>query len=394
MGPRLEKTVVGAPSQRRRLAFVAFDFVDYCIPIANALAGRADVRLYLPESQTASVRRELDSAIDFVPFRKPRLRQPLPQLATCLRLVRSIRRYRPDVVHLQQGHFWFNFFLPLLRSYPLVLTVHDHRHHVGDRGSRKTPMRILNYGFSRADALVVHAASLGEEIVSGLGLSEEKIHVIRSLEMAGVSHRGENGDALGAVEDAARVVLFFGRIWPYKGLDYLIRAEPLISAEVPDVRIVIAGEGEDFSPYRRLMANPERFVVHNEFVSNQKRAELFSQASVVVLPYIEATQSGVVPVAYAFGKPVVSTAVGGLPEYVQDGETGVIVPPADEVALAEAIVRVLKDGELRRRLGSTARRMVRGECSAGTVADKTLAVYESVLCAVAEPMAKPEPAEA
>ena len=70
-------------------------------------------------------------------------------------------------------------------------------------------------------------------------------------------------------------VLFFGRIWEYKGLEYLIRAEPLITAEVPNVKIVIAGEGEDFDRYRRLMVHPERFVVYNEYVSDDVRATLF-----------------------------------------------------------------------------------------------------------------------
>ena len=64
-----------------------------------------------------------------------------------------------------------------------------------------------------------------------------------------------------------------------------------------------------------MMVHPERFIVHNEYVSDEKRAELFRRASVVVLPYIEASQSGIIPIAYRFGKPVVATTVGGLPEW-------------------------------------------------------------------------------
>src|SRR5438552_16759897 len=97
----------------------------------------------------------------------------------------------------------------------------------------------------------------------------------------------------------SQTVLFFGRIWEYKGLEYLIRAEPLITAEVPEARIVIAGEGEDFGRYRLLMDHPEHFVVYNEYIPDQQRSELFRQASLVVLPYIEASQSGVIPLAYS-----------------------------------------------------------------------------------------------
>ena len=142
---------------------------------------------------------------------------------------------------------------------------------------------------------------------------------------------------------SANTVLFFGRIWAYKGLEYLIRAEPLITAEIPDAKIVIAGKGEDFSRYRAMMVHPERFVVHNEFIPDDRRAELFARASVVVLPYVEATQSGVIPVAYTFSKPVVATTVGSIPEMVDDGRTGLLVPPRSEESLAEAIVSLLRD---------------------------------------------------
>lgn len=378
----------GTPPERRKserrlnVALVSFDFGNYCVPIANALSSAVDVHLLVPESEVAPVRSELSDAVHLRLFHKPRLRQAARQLRTCLQLVRALREIDPDIVHVQQGHFWFNLFLPFLRRYPTVFTVHDHRHHVGDAASRKTPMRIFHFGFRRADRLIVHGSRLKREVVAEVGVPEDRVHVIRSLAMAGVEAplHGNGGDPA-ASGGAEAVVLFFGRIWPYKGLEYLIRAEPEISACIPDVKIVIAGEGEDFERYRRLMENPRRFVVHNEYVSNEKRAELFTTANVVVLPYIEATQSGVVPIAYAFGKPVVATSVGGLPEHVEDGETGLLVPPRDETALAEAVVRLLQDRELARRLGAAGRERIDAECSAGSVARKTLTVYERALAA-------------
>ena len=174
-------------------------------------------------------------------------------------------------------------------------------------------------------------------------------------------------------------VLFFGRIWQYKGLEYLIRAEPLIAAEVPDLRIVIAGEGEDFTRYRRLMVHPERFVVHNEYVTEEQCRTLFRQASLVALPYIEASQSGVIPLAYTFKKPVVATTVGGLPEMVDDGRTGYLVPPRDEQALASAIVRLLRDRPLCRHMGLNGKRKLDAECAPSVVARHTFDVYRAAL---------------
>jgi glycosyltransferase involved in cell wall biosynthesis len=177
------------------------------------------------------------------------------------------------------------------------------------------------------------------------------------------------------VQEDDHQILFFGRIWEYKGLEYLIRAEPLISAQVPEAQIVIAGRGEDFARYRRLMVHPERFTVYNEYVPEAKCAELFRRASVVALPYIDASQSAVIPVAYTFGKPVVATTVGGLPELVEHGRTGYLVPPRDERALADALVRLLLDPKLRRELGANGKRKADTECSPKAVARLTLEVY-------------------
>jgi glycosyltransferase involved in cell wall biosynthesis len=357
---------------RLRIAFLSFDYVEYCIPIANALARRADVCLLLPDTMSAHVADEIDEAVQFRPFRKPRLRRPLLQLRMCFDLVDRIRLFRPHVVHLQQGQLWFNIVLPLLRRrYPFVLTIHDHRQHLGDRTAKKMPQAMMDFGFRQADQIVVHASRLKRELVEQLPVLEDAVHVIPSLATAGIPDGAQDTD-----EEAGNVVLFFGRIWPYKGLDWLIRAEPRISAAVPDLRIVIAGEGENLDRYRRLMVHPERFVVHNDFVSNERRAELFAQASVVVLPYVEASQSGVVRVAYAFGKPVIATTVGGLPELVHERRTGLLVPPRDDVALAEAIIGLLRDRELRAELGANGRRLLEGELSGEGVAAKTLAVYE------------------
>ncbi len=363
-----------------RIALVAFDFGEYTIHLANALARQISVTLFLPEQESSPQTIQLGPAVDWRPFRKPRLRQLAPQLQVLNMLRRQIEDVDPQVVHLQQGHLWFNLALPLLKQYPLVLTVHDPRHHVGDRVSQKTPQGILDFGFQRADQLVTHSEHLKRDLVDRLHLPEKIIHVIPHIALGTVP-----SDRLGASD--GRTILFFGRIWEYKGLEYLIRAEPLITERVPGARIVIAGEGEDMARYRRLMIHPDRFVVHNAFIPEDQRAALFEQATVVVLPYIDASQSGVIPVACTFGKPVVATTVGGLPELVDPGHTGYLVPPRDEQALADAVIRLLTDPELRREMGANARRKAETELSSEAIAAKTIAVYEKALARARETIA-------
>ncbi|GEM_PF-111603 len=355
-----------------KVAFLSFDFGEYCVRLASALAREAEVLLLLPQQEAAPYGPLLAPGVGLFPFHKPRLRQPLRQARTVRAILRRIRAFDPDVIHLQQGHLWFNLALPLLARYPLVLTIHDPRRHLGDRGGLRTPQSALDFGFRRAAQVIVHGEELRRAVVEGLGIPPGAVHDIPHVAI------GEVAAGQPAPEEA-HTVLFFGRIWEYKGLDYLIRAEPLITRQAPDAKIVIAGRGEAFDRYRRLMVHPDRFVVYNEYISDEMRADLFQRASVVALPYVEATQSGVIPVAYTFAKPVVATTVGGLPSMVEHGRTGYLVPPRDERALADAIVRLLQDPALRRQMGANARRKLDAECGVETVARQTLAVYRRAL---------------
>jgi len=355
------------------VAVVAYDFEEYCVRLAGGLADTANVLLLLP-SGGAKQMAGADRRVTIEAFDKPRLRQPLRQLRTACDLVRRIIAFNPDVIHFQHGHFWFNAFLPVLRRFPLVVTVHDVRHHAGDRVSRKTPQAIVDFGFRRADQLIVHAERLRPLLAGECGIPPERIHVVPHVSLCEVSEAAPP-------HDGHPTILFFGRIWEYKGLEYLIRAEPLITAKVPDATLVIAGQGEDFSRYRGMMAHPERFAVYNEYVADERRAELFRQASVVVLPYIDASQSGVIPIAYSFMKPVVATTVGGLPDMVDDGRTGYLVPPRDERALADAIVRLLRDKTQRVQMGLNGKWKLERECAPSVVAGQTVAVYHRAIAA-------------
>ncbi len=142
----------------------------------------------------------------------------------------------------------------------------------------------------------------------------------------------------------ARVVLYFGFIKAYKGVPHLIDAAPRLKDRYGEgVRLMIVGDVYgDAQPYRDRIegsgaADVIRFV--DGYAPDELVEDYFLAADLVVLPYVSATQSGIVQIAYNYDRPVVSTAVGGLPEVVLDGETGYLVPPGDPEALAAAIVR-------------------------------------------------------
>lgn len=355
-----------------RIALVSYNFGEYCIRHANALLEHGQVMLILARDLGAPHSHLLDDQVDYRPFEKPRLRQPLRQFRVIRRILQDIGSFGPDVVHIQVGHLWFNLALPFLGRFPLVFTIHDPRHHLGDRASRRTPQAVLDFGYRRADQVIVHGRSLKEMVKGELEIPGPRIHVIPHIALG--LDRIPPGESRRPSAD--RKILFFGRIWRYKGLDDLIRAQPLITSRFPDATIVIAGQGEDFTRYRDAMADPDRFLVHNRWISNEERAELFDSASLVVLPYVEATQSGVVPLAYAHRKAVVATRTGGLPDIVEDGVTGVLVPPGDPEALARAITELLGQPDLLESMGREGRRKLERECSGPVVAAQTARVYE------------------
>jgi len=355
-----------------KVAFISFDFGEYCIRLAGAVGQHAKLLLLLPYQETMSHISLLAANLQFYPFHKPRLRQTLSQARMVRVLIERVKSFNPDVVHLQQGHLWFNLALPLLRRIPLVITVHDPMPHPGDRGAKNTPQSISNFGFRRANQLIVHGQSLKQLLLEKQPIAPQNVHVIPHVALGDATARP-------GITEQEYQILFFGRIWGYKGLEYLIQAAPLITARVPKAKIVIAGKGEDFDRYRRLMKNPQHFLVYNEYISNEKQTELFRESSLIVLPYIEASQSGVIPLAYTFSKPVVATTVGALPEMVEDGRTGYLVPPRDVNALADAVVRLLLNRELRLRMGAAGKTKINTECSAKVVARQTLAVYRTAI---------------
>jgi glycosyltransferase involved in cell wall biosynthesis len=358
-----------------RVAFLAFDFGEYCIRLASGIADAdTQVLLLLSREEAKPYRHLLNRDVELCEFSKPRMREPLKQISMVLSLVRRIRAYKPDVIHLQLGHMWFNLLgLPLLRDIPLVLTVHDSLIHVGDAASAKTPQWIYDRACFQARERIVHAPQVKELLTKRTGVPPETVHVIPYVIV------GDVDISVGVDVQPQPEILFFGRIWEYKGLEYLIKAEPLITAKVPQAKIVIAGTGEDFGRYRKMMVNPDNFIVHNEYVSDEKRAELFRRAAIVVLPYIEASQSFIISIAYRFGKPVVATRVGGLPEMVDHGRTGFLVPPRDIEGLAKAIVDLMQNDEMREAFGENGMRKVNVECAPEAVGRQTVAVYRRAL---------------
>jgi len=357
-----------------RIVLLSFGFIEYSIQLANALSKLVNVILMVPRNKVKPYAEMIEKDVNLKSFNQPRLRY-ITNLLMFYRILQEINRLKPNVIHLQEGHPWFNFALPHLnKKYSLVTTIHDVKWHYKDKPSQRIPLFIHDIAKRNSSQLIVHGSNLKNTLVEDYSIPMSSINVIPHGEFSFYKKFAE--DKFG---EEGHLILFFGRIWEYKGLRYLIEAEPLITEEVPSARIVIAGKGEDFQKYREMMVHKEKFIIYNHYIPNETVAELFQKASIVVLPYITASQSGVIPLAYAFKKPVVATDVGSIPEVVDNGRTGYIVPPRDSRELAEAIIKLLKDRDMREKMGENAYSKTKRELSWEDIARKTKEVYDKAL---------------
>lgn len=359
----------------------------YCSELANALVAQDnDIAMILPsdggEVPIPEGKRPCDHIMSFLDSRVkthfvdyPRGILNIPASVLCAsKIAKLINDFRPDIIHTQDlGDYRIYLALLMLRKTALVNTVHDATSHPGYI-VKAVPRRLKNKLRGMADKLIVH----GENIKSQLheqGYKPNKVAVVQHGSYTFYKKWASK------VDEEPSTVLMFGKIHEYKGIKYLIEAEPLISARIPDVKIAIVGAGPYWQKLEPLIQNPERFELNIKTVMDEEIADIFQHATVVVLPYVEASQSGVLNIAYAFGKPVVVTNVGSLPEIVENGVTGLIVPPGDPVQLADAIVKLLENADLRKAMGAKGyERATTGDLSWSKVALETMKVYETALC--------------
>ena len=175
-------------------------------------------------------------------------------------------------------------------------------------------------------------------------------------------------------------VLYVGRLRTRKAVAVLLEAIAAIGARRPDLRLVIAGDGEQGAALRQRAAKSD-LQGRVEFagaLSREAIAECYRQAAVLCLPSIYEGFPVTIVEAMGAGLPVVATRVAGVPEAVDDGVTGLLVDPEDAAALAAALERVLEDVDARRRMGRAARSEFERSFTIGVVTDAHLKLYEEL----------------
>lgn len=367
-----------------KVALLHFCFEDYSVELANGLAEYVDLTLIHPQNCTKACQGVLDPRIHLLSFHKPKMRDPR-NLLSMQALMKILREVRPDVLHVQEiNDIWYLMALLLNKMPPLITTIHDVLPHPGDRDTVFASQLTRRIAFYRSQRLIVHTQSLRQVLIEKFRIEEKRIDVLPHGELGSlyqkrarvVSSKGLQANVTPAREPYT--LIFFGRIWPYKGLRYLLEALPTVIEKIPKVRLIIAGRGESLSNYFPDGYDNENLEIYNDFIEDEEVVRLFQRATVTVLPYIESSQSGVAAISYGMGTPVIASNVGGLSEIVHHQKDGFLVPPRDSQALADTIIQLLSNHDLQQRMQTAALERCQNDLNWSKIASQTVHLYKKV----------------
>ena len=330
-------------------------------------------RTVLVAHPTGELRRRAEEGLDLIPL-APRMEM---DLTAAWRLSRVLRQLRPDIVHAHDPH--------AVAMAALALSMHTGSARTGLVASRRVDFHLGRNALSRwkyrqVDLFICASEAIRQMLLRD-GIPRPKavtVHEGIDLEHVAAAPRADLHNELWLPHDAP-IVGNVAALVPHKGQRHLIDAVPDVLRQEPDARFVIAGEGELRPSLEQQIRHLhlEKHVTLTGFrpdvLSLHKAFDVFVMSSVT-----EGLGTSLLD-AMACGKPVVATAVGGIPEVVVDGETGFLVPPRDHAAMAAAIVRLLGDRALRERMGAAGLARVRERFSVDRMVKDTLRVYERIV---------------
>jgi glycosyltransferase involved in cell wall biosynthesis len=312
----------------------------YCYSLARELAQRHDLLVLSYRRQYPEFLYGKKSQID-PDFDKSRMSHEFAHLSydidsanivSWFETSRRIAGFNPDIVILPWWvAYWAPMYLYLLYALEkrgikvlfLCINVFEHE----DNAFKKYLTKLV---LRQSDAIIVHSEQERSQILEFNPAATVKKHLLPLFK-----YQAEPA----ASRDSSLNLLFFGFVRPYKGLDTLLKAVGILKNR--DITLKIAGEfWTDKDEYLKLINElgiAGQVEIADAYIPEDEMSRYFSRADLVVLPYKKSLTSGIIATAYGFGKPVLATDVGGFHEVVQDGRTGMIVPPDDPEALARGI---------------------------------------------------------
>ena len=266
---------------------------------------------------------------------------------------REIVVLQPEMVHFTGPHLWNLFLVRGLAAHeiPIIHTLHDLDPHHGTRYGAL--LKVWNRLIIRsAHHILVHGQTYRDRLLAS-GVSPGRVTYTPLLHLFVGNAQSPPLSVPPDSVEYQQWALFFGRLERYKGVEYLLTACEMMNGSGAEPVLVLAGPGNPADSWAGPL--PKRLELRNRLIPDEEAIDLFRRCGLVVLPYIDATQSALIAAAYYFRKPVIVTRTGALPEYVKDGETGYIIEPGYPAALARRLDDMLSDPARLARMGAAGR---------------------------------------
>ncbi len=261
---------------------------------------------------------------------------------------KRLQQLQPDLILFK---YWMPFFAPCFgtlcwqakrNTRARILYICDnvipHEKRIGD-------IKLTQFAFKHADHFIVQSTTVEKELLRLQPQADYKLIPHPVYDIFGELQPKQEARALLDISEE-EVILFFGYVRAYKGLDWLLQAMPAVLKK-RRIKLLVVGEFyDDEEKYRKMITElklENAVQIHADFVPNEAVSKYFSAADAVVLPYKSATQSGIVQMAYHLDTPCIVTDVGGLSEVVLDGKTGFVVPPDNIGEISRAILRFFQE---------------------------------------------------
>ena len=303
-------------------------------------------------------------------------------LPTLWRLAAFLRIHRIDVVSLEYPQPWMAYFYLVRFWMPIKVTVGLHGDDVLSLHLNcKHEQWLVRYMIRRADWVLAHSSSLlsqAERIVEKL--SEDRSYIPYGVECERLRDQAISGECRVPVQSVG-YVLTIAKLYPRKGIDILLQAISQLETKVPDLCFAIAGDGPDEQILKQMAQDlrVEHRVMFLGDIRSKDIPALVKNCEFFVLPSRSEPFGIVLLEAMTFGKAIIATKVGGIPEFVQDGFNGLLVPSEDSKALATKIDLCIEDHDLRERIGKNGLSVVENQYDYGRLILRYERLYETIL---------------
>jgi glycosyltransferase involved in cell wall biosynthesis len=286
------------------------------------------------------------------------------------RLAKVLKNY--DIVHFNGMDATLMLINKFLKHRKKIFTIHDVKIHSGENNSKlNIAEAYIKWLIKSKYQIIIQNKADYEDVLKSFPASKNKITLIPFKALSIYKYFYEED-----IKSEKSDLLFFGRMSQYKGLKYLVAAIDIVKKVIPDVKVMIAGSGDiknDF-PEEKKTGN---YIIHNRYITNEEMAGYIKNTKIVVCPYTDATQSGVAMTSFAFYKPIIASSVGGFLDVIENGKTGILIPPANPEILAESIISLLSDSNKLNDMSENIKQVCEnGFLSWNTIVDDVIKVYE------------------